>query len=240
VGRGSEAKGVTAFLPGPCWPCRPARSAIGTDSCHCKPFDDAAKGRSDPPCQARSPQSPWWWLELGPDGARCQSGDRSRDCQLVGAIEPPPAKEGAGVGLNWAWVELGGGDQRRPGRGLSVRPAQARSPAAGLGQCWWIHPSQRWFLRAPPAAAIRLRGATRDRHPPASARKQLADRGPVFARERRIGAAIIPNFSVGHGCCSSRPPPPAARFYDLRRTHELHPQPQGRRPQAAPCLKPPN
>jgi len=114
------------------------------------------------------------------------------DCQLVGAIDTTPGKEGADVGL-----ELGLGELEvaisADLEGTLCQASQAvRQQPAGAVLVDFTHPKVVYeHTRAAIAYGVHPVIGTTGLSP-----KQLADLAG-FAEKAGIGAAIIPNFSVG-------------------------------------------
>ncbi len=140
------------------------------------------------------------------------------DCELVGAIDTTPGKEGADVGL-----ELGLGELEvavtADFEGCLCQASQAvRTAGPGLGAVLvdFTHPSVVFeHTRGAIAYGVHPVIGTTGLSP-----EQLADLA-TFAAKASVGGAVIPNFSVGM-VLLQQAAAAAARFYDFAELTELH------------------
>jgi len=140
------------------------------------------------------------------------------DCELVGAIDTTPGKEGADVGL-----ELGLGELEvavtADFEGCLCQASQAvRTAGPGLGAVLvdFTHPSVVFeHTRGAIAYGVHPVIGTTGLSP-----EQLADLA-TFADKASVGGAVIPNFSVGM-VLLQQAAAAAARFYDFAELTELH------------------
>ncbi|MFM8260599.1 MAG: 4-hydroxy-tetrahydrodipicolinate reductase, partial [Vulcanococcus sp.] len=140
------------------------------------------------------------------------------DCRLVGAIDTTPGKEGVDVGL-----ELGLGELEvaitADFEGTLCQASQAvrnDGPGAGAVLVDFTHPSVVYeHTRAAMAYGVHPVIGTTGLSP-----EQLGDLA-TFAAKASVGAAVIPNFSVGM-VLLQQAAAAAARFYDFAELTELH------------------
>ena len=140
------------------------------------------------------------------------------DCQLVGAVDTTPGKEGADVGL-----ELGLGELEvaitADFEGTLCQASQAvRNDGPGQGAVLvdFTHPSVVYeHTRAAIAYGVHPVIGTTGLSP-----EQLSELAQ-FAAEASVGGAVIPNFSVGM-VLLQQAAAAAARFYDFAELTELH------------------
>ena len=140
------------------------------------------------------------------------------DCQLVGAVDTTPGKEGADVGL-----ELGLGELEvaitADFEGTLCQASQAvRNDGAGQGAVLvdFTHPSVVYeHTRAAIAYGVHPVIGTTGLSP-----EQLSELAQ-FAAKASVGGAVIPNFSVGM-VLLQQAAAAAARFYDFAELTELH------------------
>jgi len=140
------------------------------------------------------------------------------DCQLVGAIDTTPGKEGVDVGL-----ELGLGELEvaitSDFEGTLCQASQAvRNDGPGMGAVLvdFTHPSVVYeHTRASIAYGVHPVIGTTGLSP-----DQLNDLAS-FAEKASVGGAVIPNFSVGM-VLLQQAAAAAARFYDFAELTELH------------------
>ena len=140
------------------------------------------------------------------------------DCQLVGAVDTTPAKEGADVGL-----ELGLGELEvaitADFEGTLCQASQAvRNDGPGQGAVLvdFTHPSVVYeHTRAAIAYGVHPVIGTTGLSP-----EQLSELAQ-FAAKASVGGAVIPNFSVGM-VLLQQAAAAAARFYDFAELTELH------------------
>ena len=140
------------------------------------------------------------------------------DCQLVGAVDTTPGKEGAAVGL-----ELGLGELEvaitADFEGTLCQASQAvRNDGPGQGAVLvdFTHPSVVYeHTRAAIAYGVHPVIGTTGLSP-----EQLSELAQ-FAAKASVGGAVIPNFSVGM-VLLQQAAAAAARFYDFAELTELH------------------
>ena len=140
------------------------------------------------------------------------------DCQLVGAVDTTPGKEGADVGL-----ELGLGELEvaitADFEGTLCQASQAvRNDGPGQGAVLvdFTHPSVVYeHTRAAIAYGVHPVIGTTGLSP-----EQLSELA-AFADKASVGGAVIPNFSVGM-VLLQQAAAAAARFYDVAELTELH------------------
>ena len=140
------------------------------------------------------------------------------DCQLVGAVDTTPGKEGADVGL-----ELGLGELEvaitADFEGTLCQASQAvRNDGPGQGAVLvdFTHPSVVYeHTRAAIAYGVHPVIGTTGLSP-----EQLSELA-AFAAKASVGGAVIPNFSVGM-VLLQQAAAVAARFYDFAELTELH------------------
>jgi 4-hydroxy-tetrahydrodipicolinate reductase len=140
------------------------------------------------------------------------------DCQLVGAVDTTPGKEGADVGL-----ELGLGELEvaitSDFEGTLCQASQAvRNDGPGQGAVLvdFTHPSVVYeHTRAAIAYGVHPVIGTTGLSP-----EQLGELAQ-FAAKASVGGAVIPNFSVGM-VLLQQAAAAAARFYDFAELTELH------------------
>ena len=140
------------------------------------------------------------------------------DCQLVGAVDTTPGKEGADVGL-----ELGLGELEvaitADFEGTLCQVSQAvRNDGPGQGAVLvdFTHPSVVYeHTRAAIAYGVHPVIGTTGLSP-----EQLSELA-AFAAKASVGGAVIPNFSVGM-VLLQQAAAAAARFYDFAELTELH------------------
>ncbi|QNG30439.1 4-hydroxy-tetrahydrodipicolinate reductase [Synechococcus sp. LTW-R] len=140
------------------------------------------------------------------------------DCQLVGAVDTTPDKEGADVGL-----ELGLGELEvaitADFEGTLCQASQAvRNDGPGQGAVLvdFTHPSVVYeHTRAAIAYGVHPVIGTTGLSP-----EQLSELA-AFAAKASVGGAVIPNFSVGM-VLLQQAAAAAARFYDFAELSELH------------------
>ena len=140
------------------------------------------------------------------------------DCQLVGAVDTTPGKEGADVGL-----ELGLGELEvaitADFEGTLCQASQAvRNDGPGQGAVLvdFTHPSVVYeHTRAAIAYGVHPVIGTTGLSP-----EQLSELAQ-FAAKASVGGAVIPNFSVGM-VLLQQAAAAAARFYDFAELTELH------------------
>jgi 4-hydroxy-tetrahydrodipicolinate reductase len=140
------------------------------------------------------------------------------DCQLVGAVDTTPGKEGADVGL-----ELGLGELEvaitADFEGTLCQASQAvRNDGPGQGAVLvdFTHPSVVYeHTRAAIAYGVHPVIGTTGLSP-----EQLSELA-AFAAKASVGGAVIPNFSVGM-VLLQQAAAAAARFYDFAELSELH------------------
>ena len=140
------------------------------------------------------------------------------DCQLVGAVDTAPGKEGADVGL-----ELGLGELEvaitADFEGTLCQASQAvRNDGPGQGAVLvdFTHPSVVYeHTRAAIAYGVHPVIGTTGLSP-----EQLSELA-AFAAKASVGGAVIPNFSVGM-VLLQQAAAAAARFYDFAELTELH------------------
>ena len=140
------------------------------------------------------------------------------DCQLVGAVDTTPGKEGADVGL-----ELGLGEMEvaitADFEGTLCQASQAvRNDGPGQGAVLvdFTHPSVVYeHTRAAIAYGVHPVIGTTGLSP-----EQLSELA-AFAAKASVGGAVIPNFSVGM-VLLQQAAAAAARFYDFAELTELH------------------
>ena len=140
------------------------------------------------------------------------------DCQLVGAVDTTPGKEGADVGL-----ELGVGELEvaitADFEGTLCQASQAvRNDGPGQGAVLvdFTHPSVVYeHTRAAIAYGVHPVIGTTGLSP-----EQLSELAQ-FAAKASVGGAVIPNFSVGM-VLLQQAAAAAARFYDFAELTELH------------------
>ncbi|MDM7959767.1 MAG: 4-hydroxy-tetrahydrodipicolinate reductase [Synechococcus sp. WH 8007] len=140
------------------------------------------------------------------------------DCQLVGAVDTTPGKEGADVGL-----ELGLGELEvaitADFEGTLCQASQAvRNDGPGKGAVLvdFTHPSVVYeHTRAAIAYGVHPVIGTTGLSP-----EQLSELAQ-FAAKASVGGAVIPNFSVGM-VLLQQAAAAAARFYDFAELTELH------------------
>ena len=140
------------------------------------------------------------------------------DCQLVGAVDTTPGKEGADVGL-----ELGLGELEvaitADFEGTLCQASQAvRNDGPGQGAVLvdFTHPSVVYeHTRAAIAYGVHPVIGTTGLSP-----EQLSELA-AFAAKASVGGAVIPNFSVGM-VLLQQAAAAAARFYDFAELTELH------------------
>ena len=140
------------------------------------------------------------------------------DCQLVGAVDTTPGKEGADVGL-----ELGLGELEvaitADFEGTLCQASQAvRNDGPGQGAVLvdFTHPSVVYeHTRAAIAYGVHPVIGTTGLSP-----EQLSELA-AFAAKASVGGAVIPNFSVGM-VLLQQAAAAAARFYDFVELTELH------------------
>ena len=140
------------------------------------------------------------------------------DCQLVGAVDTTPGKEGADVGL-----ELGLGELEvaitADFEGTLCQASQAvRNDGPGQGAVLvdFTHPSVVYeHTRAAIAYGVHPVIGTTGLSP-----EQLSELA-AFAAQASVGGAVIPNFSVGM-VLLQQAAAAAARFYDFAELTELH------------------
>ena len=140
------------------------------------------------------------------------------DCQLVGAVDTTPGKEGADVGL-----ELGLGELEvaitADFEGTLCQASQAvRNDGLGQGAVLvdFTHPSVVYeHTRAAIAYGVHPVIGTTGLSP-----EQLSELA-AFAAKASVGGAVIPNFSVGM-VLLQQAAAAAARFYDFAELTELH------------------
>ena len=139
------------------------------------------------------------------------------DCELVGAIDTTPGKEGADVGL-----ELGLGELEvaitSDFEGCLCQASQSvrqSGPGGGAVLVDFTHPSVVYeHTRGAIAYGVHPVIGTTGLSP-----EQLADLA-AFAEKASMGGAVIPNFSVGMVLLQQAAA--AARFYDYAELTELH------------------
>lgn len=140
------------------------------------------------------------------------------DCQLVGAVDTTPGKEGADVGL-----ELGLGELEvaitADFEGTLCQASQAvRNDGPGQGAVLvdFTHPSVVYeHTRAAIAYGVHPVIGTTGLSP-----EQLSELAQ-FAAKASVGGAVIPNFSVGM-VLLQQAAAAASRFYDFAELTELH------------------
>ena len=140
------------------------------------------------------------------------------DCQLLGAIDTTPGKEGVDVGL-----ELGLGELEvavtADFEGCLCQASQAvrqDGPGAGAVLVDFTHPSVVFeHTRGAIAYGVHPVIGTTGLSP-----EQLGDLAS-FAEKASVGGAVIPNFSVGM-VLLQQAAAAAARFYDFAELTELH------------------
>ena len=140
------------------------------------------------------------------------------DCQLVGAIDSTPGKEGADVGL-----ELGLGELEvavtADFEGCLCQASQSvrqSGPGGGAVLVDFTHPSVVYeHTRGAIAYGVHPVIGTTGLTP-----EQLADLA-AFSEKASVGGAVIPNFSVGM-VLLQQAAAAAARFYDYAELTELH------------------
>jgi len=140
------------------------------------------------------------------------------DCQLVGAVDTTPGKEGSDVGL-----ELGLGELEvaitADFEGTLCQASQAvRNDGPGQGAVLvdFTHPSVVYeHTRAAIAYGVHPVIGTTGLSP-----EQLSELA-AFAAKASVGGAVIPNFSVGM-VLLQQAAAAAARFYDFAELTELH------------------
>jgi 4-hydroxy-tetrahydrodipicolinate reductase len=137
------------------------------------------------------------------------------DCQLVGAIDTTPGKEGADVGL-----ELGLGELEvaitADFEGCLCQASQAARSSGAAVLVDFTHPKVVYdHTRGAIAYGVHPVIGTTGLSP-----EQLADLAK-FAEKASIGGAVIPNFSVGM-VLLQQAAAAAARFYDFAELTELH------------------
>ena len=140
------------------------------------------------------------------------------DCQLVGAVDTTPGKEGADVGL-----ELGLGELEvaitADFEGTLCQASQAvRNDGPGQGAVLvdFTHPSVVYeHTRAAIAYGVHPVIGTTGLSP-----EQLSELA-AFAAKASVGGAVIPNYSVGM-VLLQQAAAAAARFYDFAELTELH------------------
>lgn len=140
------------------------------------------------------------------------------DCQLVGAVDTTPGKEGADVGL-----ELGLGELEvaitADFEGTLCQASQAvRNDGPGQGAVLvdFTHPSVVYeHTRAAIAYGVHPVIGTTGLSP-----EQLSELA-AFAAKASVGGAVIPNFSVGM-VLLQQAAAAAARFFDFAELTELH------------------
>ena len=154
---------------------------------------------------------------LGRMGAEVvKAVSQASDCSLVAAIDTTPGKEGADVG-----VELGLGELEvaitADFEGALCQASQAvRQETAGAVLVDFTHPSVVYeHTRGAIAYGVHPVIGTTGLSP-----EQLADLAS-FAEKAGVGAAVIPNFSVGM-VLLQQAAAAAARFYDFAELTELH------------------
>ena len=191
----------------------------------------AANGPSDHPASQVAPIAVVVAGALGRMGAEVvKAVTAAADCQLVGAIDTTPGKEGADVGL-----ELGLGELEvaisADLEGTLCQASQAvRQQPAGAVLVDFTHPKVVYeHTRAAIAYGVHPVIGTTGLSP-----KQLADLAG-FAEKAGIGPAIIPNFSVGM-VLLQQAAAAAARFYDFAELTELHHNRKADAPSGT-CLK---
>jgi 4-hydroxy-tetrahydrodipicolinate reductase len=140
------------------------------------------------------------------------------DCQLVGAIDTTPGKEGADVGLE---LGLGALDVAITAdfEGCLCQASQAvrnDGPGAGAVLVDFTHPKVVYeHTRGAIAYGVHPVIGTTGLSP-----EQLQDLAS-FAQKASVGGAVIPNFSVGM-VLLQQAAAAAARFYDHAELTELH------------------
>jgi 4-hydroxy-tetrahydrodipicolinate reductase len=140
------------------------------------------------------------------------------DCQLAGAVDTTPGKEGADVGL-----ELGLGELEvavtADFEGCLCQASQAvrhAGPGQGAVLVDFTHPSVVYdHTRGAIAYGVHPVIGTTGLSP-----EQLQDLA-TFADKAAVGGAVIPNFSVGM-VLLQQAAAAAARFYDFAELTELH------------------
>ncbi len=140
------------------------------------------------------------------------------DCELVGAIDTTPGREGADVGLELGLGELEVAITSDFEGTLCAASQQVRSSGPGGGAVLvdFTHPSVVYeHCRGAIAYGVHPVIGTTGLSP-----EQLADLAD-FARKAGMGAAVIPNFSVGM-VLLQQAAAAAARFYDWAELTELH------------------
>ena len=154
------------------------------------------------------------------------------DCQLVGAVDTTPGKEGADVGL-----ELGLGELEvaitADFEGTLCQASQAvRNDGPGQGAVLvdFTHPSVVYeHTRAAIAYGVHPVIGTTGLSP-----EQLSELAQ-FAAKASVGGAVIPNFSVGM-VLLQQAAAAAARFYDFAELTELHHNRKAEAPSGT-CIK---
>ena len=140
------------------------------------------------------------------------------DCELVGAIDTTPGKEGADLG-----TELGLGELEvaitSDFEGCLCQASQAvrrSGPGGGAVLVDFTHPSVVYeHTRGAIAYGVHPVIGTTGLSP-----EQLADLA-AFSEKASVGGAVIPNFSVGM-VLLQQAAAAAARFYDFAELTELH------------------
>ncbi len=142
----------------------------------------------------------------------------SADCELVGAIDTTPGKEGADVGLELGLGELEVAVTADFEGALCLASQNARNSGPGGGAVLvdFTHPSVVYeHTRGAIAYGVHPVIGTTGLSP-----EQLHELA-VFADKASMGGAVIPNFSVGM-VLLQQAAAAAARFYDFAELTELH------------------
>jgi 4-hydroxy-tetrahydrodipicolinate reductase len=137
------------------------------------------------------------------------------DCELVGAVDTTPGKEGTDVGLE---LGLGALDVAITAdfEGCLCAASQAARQGGAAVLVDFTHPKVVYdHTRAAIAYGVHPVIGTTGLAP-----NQLQDLA-VFAEKASVGAAVIPNFSVGM-VLLQQAAAAAARFYDFAELTELH------------------
>jgi 4-hydroxy-tetrahydrodipicolinate reductase len=140
------------------------------------------------------------------------------DCELVGAIDTTPGKEGADVGLELGLGELEVAVTADFEGALCMASQNARNSGPGGGAVLvdFTHPSVVYeHTRGAIAYGVHPVIGTTGLSP-----EQLNELA-VFADKASMGGAVIPNFSVGM-VLLQQAAAAAARFYDYAELTELH------------------
>jgi 4-hydroxy-tetrahydrodipicolinate reductase len=154
------------------------------------------------------------------------------DCELVGAIDTTPGREGEDVGtcLGLGELEVALTSDLEGSLCQASQAVRSAGPAGGAVLVDFTHPSVVYeHTRAAIAYGVHpVIGTT------GLSQEQLADLA-AFAAKASVGGAVIPNFSVGM-VLLQQAAAAAARFYDFCELTELHHNNKADAPSGT-CLK---